>query len=313
MVRRNLHYKVFHDSEFRFSYDLAVGASLDRTCSQVDYEIDAADYHSWKDALVRAYGLGEKEDSILYINREQRRLCFHVCGSKRQFSVPLKYENDVITPAVEDYWQHVDSGIFRVYHPSTSIIRNLEKQWLEECEIAMGKVCDALDVSWNHGLISFIVFDDYDHGKRYGLTLNFTLYASKAVYVTAGGPVVHEIAHLVPFYAANKNIVKSLFLREGFSSLMSFKGYHVPKNITEKLFPIEAEDLLLDQFVHDQKRYHASASFVEFLLQEYGMPKFKKAFFQVAKGERELFKHFFGDSYECVFRRWKQRLERVRR
>ncbi|OHD57013.1 MAG: hypothetical protein A2Y33_08790 [Spirochaetes bacterium GWF1_51_8] len=200
--------------------------------------------------------------------------------------------------AYEAYWNEYADGIFRVYYPNGSVIEKDPAKWLESRKEAFTKITNFLNLKWTYGNIKFYVFNDKKQGKDMGeMSLGYASPSACAVYTTFDQTPGHELTHVVAYRIDNGLRIFSGVANEGLSTLLDQSGrnYHLlAKHLIEN--KIALPKLLAENFHQNKYGYWLGASFVKYLIDIYGLEKYKSFFAQEQYDEKAAFKQFYNKS-----------------
>lgn len=211
-------------------------------------------------------------------------------------------------------WQRKECSrfIFR-FLPHSFAATNI-KEIIAERERAYQKISRLLEVDFKEK-IHWYLFPSYEDGKRLLGTLepNQAIPASLTIFTihsehhqqTPG----HELTHVLSFYINNASSNSYKFLSEGLACYLdqSGKDYHaVGHNLLNQnqLIPLDKIIDLNDFKKYDPKiTYPQSASFVKFLIENYGWKKFK-ILWLIKKNLKGEFQKIYHKNFEDVENDW---------
>ncbi|GAA0179441.1 hypothetical protein SH2C18_23090 [Clostridium sediminicola] len=204
-------------------------------------------------------------------------------------------------------WNKYSEGNLEVYYPKHSIISNDVEGWTKGRIKAFDYIIEYLGVESTDEIIKIYVFDSQDQADEYGLTLGFALSEYNEIYTKYSQSEGHEIAHCISWWINNGERLTSDLINEGFATYFDMSGRNYDrisaeilkeKNYNVKLF---GNDFRKNE---DGEAYTLGASFVKYLIDEYGIDLFKEFFAQNQYNEAESFQKFYKKSGETLINEW---------
>ncbi|MFH1355526.1 MAG: hypothetical protein ABII18_00180 [bacterium] len=213
----------------------------------------------------------------------------------------------------KEHWQVSIQESLHVYYPKETVVKDISK-WIEKRHKAYKNICDYLGVDWKYGIIRIYVFNDYEHGLKYGLKLGFARRASKEVFTKQNQTPGHELAHVISHYIKAGKTIESDLITEGLATFLDQKDrdYHAVARdiVTSRSKKI---DLLGSKFYTVEKAYPLGASFVRFLIERYGLDRFKQFYAQDKLSEEESFGLYYNKVGAVLQNEWLQFLKQMNR
>ena len=200
---------------------------------------------------------------------------------------------------------------FTIYYPENSVIADKLEEWLDVREKAFQNICNYLKTDGdNVNKITFFVFNDKKQGMNYGRRLGYAVPSKYEIYTTFDQTPGHELTHLVSYWI-NKKRIKSAVINEGLAVYQdqTERNYNrICKSlISEGKVSVDIlKNLLGDDFRKQIYGYPLGASFVSYLIEIYGLYKFKDFFTQEEYNEIDSFKHFYNKDGEQLINEWKE-------
>ena len=205
-------------------------------------------------------------------------------------------------------WNTYSDGLFTVYYPDNSVIKDDVPGWLARRQDAFEKNCEFLGVDWNYGPITFFVFNDSKQGLEYGYKLGFARPRDNVIFTRHNQTTGHELTHLITYRINEGKQIRSGVIREGIAVYLdrSRRNVHAMSyklhNSTDR--KITSGDLSKRNFYHFENSYPLAGSFVKYLIETYGIEKFKALYAQSTYWEAEAFDRFYGKSFDQLFDEW---------
>lgn len=207
-------------------------------------------------------------------------------------------------------WNKYSEGNLEVYYPEHSIISNDVEGWTKGRIKAFDYIIEYLGVECTDETIKIYVFDSQDQANEYGLILGFALSEYNEIYTKYSQSEGHEIAHCISWWINNGKRLTSDLINEGFATYFDMSGRNYDrisaeilkeKNYNVKLF---GNDFRKNE---EGEAYTLGASFVKYLIDEYGIDLFKEFFAQNQYNEAESFQKFYKKSGETLINKWVQK------
>jgi hypothetical protein len=248
---------------------------------------------------------------------------------------------------IERHWLRYAENPFVVYYPASGAIAADPSAWLKPRRETFQRNCEYLKVNCDFGGITFYVFDSFGQGAKYGLQLGFADPDSRRTYETYQFHRGHELTHVIVGQAFPGLSNRSSLLNEGLATLLNGATWNLEGHadafwyldeangvswsnrdglvyqlIREK--PLAANDLLGTNFWRRNVSYDIAASFIEYLIDGYGLEKLKNLLGQPSSNfetlntllgrdspeEERAFAAVYGKPFEELFAEWKARLEK---
>ena len=216
-----------------------------------------------------------------------------------------------LSPYFEKMWNLYETKYLKVYYPENSIIKDTIKEWTKRREEAFENICKFLGIDWKFGKIKIFVFNDNEQAKMYGLKpLGFANPMDNSVFTRVDQTPGHEIAHVVSYRIKGKRINSSL-INNGLATLLDNTGRNYHRISKYLLYEKKIEcNILGENFRKCPFGYFLGASFVKFLIDKYGLEKFKEFFAQEDYDEEKAFENFYGKKGEELIKEWKEFLKK---
>lgn len=213
--------------------------------------------------------------------------------------------NDISSLSELEKWNKYTIENLEVYYPDNSKIYDTVEELVKVRMEAFNYIAEYLDVEWKYKPVKIYVFDSNAHGEQYGLTLGFAIPEHGKIFTKHFQTPGHEIAHCISYRINDNGKIKTALISEGLATYLNMTGrdYHrMTLNILkEKNYSIE---LLEDDFRMNEDAYTLGASFVQYLIDEYGVELFKGFFDQDTHSEEESFEKFYKKQGTVLINEW---------
>jgi len=208
-----------------------------------------------------------------------------------------------------DNWNKYSIENLEIYYPDNSDIYEGIEEWAKIRVDAFDHIAEYLDVEWKYGLIKIYVFNSKEHGAQYGFPLGFAVSEQNLIFTQDVQSPGHELTHCIS-YRMNGDRKDSDLLSEGLATYLNMMGndhHRVSANILqEKDYSIK---LLGEDFGLNENAYTLGASFVKYLIDEYGLELFKECYAQNKYNEEESFREFYGKEGNMLLNEWMEYLK----
>ncbi|MCK4258851.1 MAG: hypothetical protein KAX49_07725 [Halanaerobiales bacterium] len=215
-----------------------------------------------------------------------------------------------ISDIIEKEWNKYVLNDLEFYYPNDSLIYDEIEEWAEKRIEAFNYILDNLKTKWNHGPIKIYVFNDHEHGRKYGVMAGIASVSVRKIFTTYKQSPGHELTHIISCNMNNLEFIKSLLIIEGLASYLNMderdKHMLAAGYLRRSKFEVK---LLGENFIKTKHAYDYGGSFVKYLIGEYGIDFFKDFFSQNKFSERESFKYYYGKSGEELINEWKEDLK----
>jgi len=209
-----------------------------------------------------------------------------------------------------DSWNQYSSENITVYYPDDSNILDTVDEWTEHRIEAFDYITNYLDVEWTYDDIKIFVFNSQDHGAQYGIQLGFALGSEGQIYTLDTQSYGHELAHCISAKLNNSNTIESSLIEEGFAVFLDSGGSDCHVLASEIIKEQGSKlDLLGDNFWENDKGYPLGASFVQYLIDEYGLDLFKEFYAQNTYDEKQSFVFFYDKEGEVLIAEWLEHIK----
>ncbi len=193
---------------------------------------------------------------------------------------------------------------FEIYYPNNSEIYDYIKEWAEKKINAFKYITKYLGVKWDDEIIKIYVFNDNFHGKFLGFNLGFSILNRYEIFTTINQSDGHELTHIISYKMANGKCIYSKLINEGLATYLDLCSSHFherSKNILKKDNCIK---LLENEFESKKDNYTLSASFVKYLIENYGLILFKDFFCQNHLNEKMSFIKYYNKKGTELIEDW---------
>lgn len=204
-------------------------------------------------------------------------------------------------------WNKYTIENLEVYYPDNSEIYNSIEEWAKERVEAFNFITEYLDIQWDYESIKMFVFNSQEHGEEYGIQLGFAIPEHRQIFELYKQTAGHELAHCISYRINNGERIDSSLIEEGLATHLNMTGldYHVVSAdiLQEKNYSIK---LLGDEFWKNDhaEAYACGASFVKYLIDEYGLELFKEFYSQSKYSEEESFVNFYNKEGNKLVNEW---------
>ncbi|MFA8433485.1 MAG: hypothetical protein ACEPOZ_03115 [Marinifilaceae bacterium] len=219
----------------------------------------------------------------------------------------LRSDNGTAKLAIDNIWNNYQDGIFQVFYDPSSRIANIIPWWIDERKKALDAACSFLDIEWKYGPITYFIFETRDQIISYGITSGQILPSENQIFTLFDQTPGYSLAKLIAFHMTNGKEIESQLIREGLFSLLNQQLYD-PDEFCRKLINKKDFKLLGENFTTCEYAYPMGASFVNFLINNYGLNTFKQFFGQNEYSEAEAFEFYYNKKGESLQKEWKQYL-----
>ena len=214
----------------------------------------------------------------------------------------------------KNLWQKKESLHFIFYFFPHSFASENIKKIIAERETAYQKISQFLGVDIPEK-IRWYLFPSYEEGKQLlgGLSPSRAESATLTIFTVHGEHQQqtsgHELTHILSYYIDNACTNSYKILSEGLACYLdqSDKNYHsITKELlnANNLIPLGEIIDVNDFNAKDPKiTYPQSASFVKFLIENYGLDKFKELWV-IRKNLKEEFQKIYQQEFNEVEKEW---------
>jgi hypothetical protein len=208
------------------------------------------------------------------------------------------------------YFNKVEQEPLIAYYSNISVIKDNPEEWISYRYDAFDSICKYFKMEWEYGEITFFIFNDDNEASKYAIgPLGFAVPAENQIYTRYNQTYGHELTHVISYHINNGLRIESILINEGLATWLSMRGdkcnYHrIAKEymLTDKL---DKCNLLNDGFRSCDIGYFIGASFVGFLIEQYGIDTFKTFFAQETYSETQSFQEYYKKTYEELYEEWK--------
>lgn len=210
-------------------------------------------------------------------------------------------------------WPIYVSKHFRIHFPEDSPLKKNINDFAIERDKAYERIVDILQIDFED-TIDLYVYNSRKQGDRLKLALNFASPEEKQVHCAIRGSYDHEITHVIAYYIGDYRTQYGPIV-EGLSEYLgkpdvdsdAIAASHL-KN--QSIIPL---GILFDKWDKQNSllSYPQAASLVKFLIDEYGVEKFKALWTSKEKIDI-LLKQIYGLSLSDLERMWLERLNHVK-
>lgn len=204
-----------------------------------------------------------------------------------------------------DNWNKYSIEHLEIYYPDNSKIYDNIEEWAKIRVEAFDYIVEYLDVNWTYERIKIFVFDSKRHGEEYGLRLGFAISEYGEIYTKYNQSPGHELAHCISYRINNQGKMSSDLMNEGLATYLNMTGrdYHrlASKELKDNNYDIK---VLGDDFRKNEEAYTLGASFVQYLIDAYGLELFKDFFAQDTNNEEENFEEFYNKQGVILVNEW---------
>lgn len=212
---------------------------------------------------------------------------------------------------VVDNWNIYELENLVIYYPNNSEIYYSIEDWASLRKEAFEYIIDYLGLHWEKEPIKIYVFDSMEHGKKFGLNLGFARPDKSMIFSRYMQSPGHELAHCISYRINDGHSINSALIREGLATHldMTGKNYHMLtlKLLKDRNFSVE---LFGNEFRKNKDSYTLGASFVRYLIEEYGLELFIDFYSQDEYDEQNSFKQYYGKEGSTLKNEW---LEYIRK
>ncbi len=225
-------------------------------------------------------------------------------------------DRDVLRGVTRNWWTKTTRHF--VYHYRDF---HLSEELMESNERHFERVSSTLGVEIDGKLDCFLVGSERDEILLKG-DLAIPDYAGPGYVVSGNDSLIHEINHVMNAELGGRAL---RFFDEGLAVYLESED-HTMKSVPVDILARDelskgvfkgARDLMQPEVFNAAKlqkpdRYAVAASFVKYIVENYGMDRFKELYRQVSAGKRdEVFLRVLGEPLERVDKAWQEYLESV--
>ncbi len=207
-------------------------------------------------------------------------------------------------------WKKYSMGNIEVYYrPNGYVDTNINiEEWTKKRVEAFNYILDYFDLTWDYEPIKMFTFDSHLDGIEYGINIGFTVPVTREIFATHRQTAGHEITHAITTNIRKENWISSFVIMEGVAKLFDMTGDNYDE-FAKKLLRNKKDkiSLLNDSLIKLRRSYRPywlAASFVKYLLKEYGVETFKE-FVSHKYNENEAFIKYYGKSGKEMEDEWK--------
>ncbi len=208
-------------------------------------------------------------------------------------------------------WKRYSMGNIEVYYrPNGYVDTNIDiEKWTKKRVEAFNYIIDYFDLTWDYEPIKMFTFDSHLDGAEYGIEIGFCIPVTREIFATQRQSIGHEITHAITMNIGNETWIYSLLILEGVAKLFDMNEEDCD-GFAKKLLRKNRDKInLVDNSFLKLKRKHRpywlAASFVKYLLEEYGVETFKKFISQNKYAENEAFIKYYGKTGKEIEDEWK--------
>lgn len=206
-----------------------------------------------------------------------------------------------------DNWNKYSIEHLEIYYPDNSKIYDNIEEWAKIRVEAFDYIVDYLDIEWTYEQIKIFVFDSNKHGEKYGIRLGFAISEYGEIYTKYNQSPGHELAHCISYRINDQGKMNSDLINEGLATYLNMTGrdYHrlASKELKDNNYNIK---ILGDDFRKNKEAYTLGASFVQYLIDAYGLELFKDFFAQDTNNKEENFEEFYKKQGITLVNEWIQ-------
>lgn len=321
----NVYFSMNYPSEFE--QELVAHKNLfSQQENQIEFDIQEYFYEDALDNIIRGHGaeeslidgtkwyLIESETRVWYLAKKHGVLFQLTFWDKTGEYDELKVLSQQIVESIKfndfeemsfESWNQYSTENITVYYPDDSNIFGTVQEWTEHRIEAFDRITNYLNVEWAYGDINVFVFNSQEHGAQYGIQLGYALGNINQIYTLDTQSYGHELAHCISAKLNNSNTIESSLIEEGFAVFLDSGGSDCHVLASEIIKEQDSKpDLLGDKFWENDKGYPLGASFVQYLIDEYGLDLFKEFYAQNTYDEKQSFVFFYDKEGEVLIAEW---------
>lgn len=210
-------------------------------------------------------------------------------------------------------WPVYTSRYFRIHFPENSPIKEEIDNFALARDENFERANDIMQINFKD-TIDLYVYNSLKQGDRYRVVLNAAWPEDKQVHCALGGSFDHEIVHVMAYYIGNHRteygpIVEGLseYLGKPDVDFDAIAASHV-KN--KSIIPL---DTLFDMWSKQNSllSYPQAGSFVKFLIEEYGVEKFKTLWTSKEK-INVTFNRIYSMPLKALEGQWRKRISLIK-
>lgn len=240
---------------------------------------------------------------------------FNIKPSKLRIGAIFPMNKVFIMTKLEDIWNKYEKDNFIIYYPDNSLVKDSLDEWLAPREKAFKGICDYLGVSKDERSkkVTFYIFNDREQLQKFGFKSGHANRPESKIYTLANQSYGHELTHILCQRVSSKRS-SFAFASEGLATFLDQSGRNynrISKYFLENGVVKESELTKLlsnDAFNELRFSYCFASSFVEYLIEEYSLEKFKNFYMQDEYPINEAFEHFYKKEGEELLESWKKRI-----
>jgi len=207
--------------------------------------------------------------------------------------------------SLDEKWNKYSAGHLEVFYPDDSDIYGKVEDWTQIRVEAFNYISEYLGVQWKYEPVKVFVFNSKEHGRQFGIELGFAVSGMREVYTEDTQSPGHELAHCISYWICNGERIDSDLVNEGLATYLNMMGTDNHRLSLDEIGQMDYSiELLGESFWEHKNAYIYGASFVQYLIDEYGLDVFKNFFAQNDLSEEDSFRMFYNKEGEELLSEW---------